>query len=79
MTLGSLPWGPPDHVHVADVDALVQTAVDPRQVLVDLQDHDVRLVQRCTGGGGGGGKVEVAVLVHGVTHIMATFTVKNWV
>lgn len=54
-----------DHVHVADVDALVQTAVDPRQVLVDLQDHDVRLVQRGTGGGGGGGKVEVAVLVHG--------------
>ena len=54
-----------DHIHVADVDAFVQTAVDPWQVLIDLQDYDVRLVQRGAGGGGGGGEVEVAVLVHG--------------
>ena len=54
-----------DHIHVADVDALVQTAVDPGQVLVDLQDHDIRLIQRGAGGGGGGGEVEVAVLIHG--------------
>ena len=25
-----------DHIHVVDVDALVQAAVDPRQILVDL-------------------------------------------
>lgn len=54
-----------DHIHVADVDALVQTAVDPGQVLVDLQNDHVCLVQRRTGGGRGTGKVEVAVLVHG--------------
>ena len=54
-----------DHIHVTDVDALVQTAIDPGQVLVDLQDHDIRLVQCGAGGGGGGGEVEVAVLIHG--------------
>ena len=53
-----------DHVHVADVDALVQAAVDPGQVLVDLQDDDVRLVQGGAGGGRCAGKVEIAVLVH---------------
>ena len=54
-----------DHIHVVDVDALVQAAVDPRQILVDLQDHDIRLIQHRTGGGVGQGEVEVAVLVHG--------------
>ena len=54
-----------DHVHIADMDALVQTAVDPGQIFVDLQNDHVRLVQRGTGGGCGSGKVEIAVLVHG--------------
>lgn len=67
-----------DHVHIADVDALVQTAIDPRQVFVDLQNDHVRLVQRGTGGGCGSGKVEIAVLVMGVTAIIATLTVRNW-
>ena len=54
-----------DHVHVADVDALIQTAVDPRKVLVDLQNDYVRLIQRGAGGCRGTGEVEIAVLVHG--------------
>ena len=54
-----------DHVHIVDVDALVQPAIDPGQILVDLQDHHVGLVQHRPGGGVGHGEVEVSMLIHG--------------
>ena len=54
-----------DHVHIVDVDALIQTAIDPGQILVDLQDHHVGLIQHRPGRGVGHGEVEVSMLVHG--------------
>ena len=54
-----------NHVDVVDVDALAQAAVNPREVLVDLEDHYVGLVERRAGRSVGNREVEVAVLVHG--------------
>ena len=53
-----------DAVDLGDVDTLVKTSVYVGQVLVDLQDHDVRIPQDPFGNAGCAGEVEVAVPVH---------------
>ena len=53
------------HVHVLDVDLAAVQAIDPGQVLVDLQDDDFSPVQHIGQVRGGQTIAEVAVLVHG--------------
>ena len=53
-----------DAVDLGDVDTLVKTSVYVGQVLVDLQDHDVRIPQDPFGNSCRAGEVEVAVPVH---------------
>lgn len=38
-----------DVIDLGDVDILVEAAVNARQVLVDLQDHDIRPFQNRAG------------------------------
>ena len=47
------------------MDALVKAAVNEGQVLVDLQDHNIRVPQDPLSDAGGAGEVEIAVPVHG--------------
>ena len=54
-----------DHVHIADMDALVQTAIDPGQILIYLQNNDIRLVQHSSGRGIADGEIKIPVLIHG--------------
>ena len=53
-----------DHVHIVNMDTLIQTAVNPGQVLVDLQNHHIRLVQHTAGRGIADREVKVTVLIH---------------
>ena len=53
-----------DAVDLGDVDALIEAAEDARKVLVDLENHEVRLVENAFGDAGGTGEVEVPVPVH---------------
>ena len=54
-----------DIIDVGNVDALVKSAQDARQMLVDLQDDDVRPVKYPLGRAGAAGQIEVPVLIHG--------------
>ena len=53
-----------DHVHVGNVDDLVEPAAQARQVLVDLENDDVRPVEDGAGHAGHRREVEVPVAVH---------------
>jgi len=53
-----------DHVHVRDVDDFVKAAAQPRQMLVDLQNDDVRLLEDRAGHAGRRREVEVSVAIH---------------
>ena len=53
-----------DHVHIGNVDDLVEPAAQTRQVLVDLENDDVRPVENGAGHAGRGRKIKVPVAVH---------------
>ena len=53
-----------DHVHIGNVNDLVKTAAQPRQMLVDLQNNDVRLLKDRAGHAGRRREVEVSVAIH---------------
>lgn len=53
-----------DHVHVRDVDDFVKAAAQPRQMLVDLQNDDIRLLKDRAGHAGRRREVEVSVAIH---------------
>ena len=54
-----------DHVHITDVDALVQAAVYPRQILIHLKNDNIRLVQHRASRSIADGEIEISVLIHG--------------
>ena len=52
-------------VCIGDMDHFVKPAADPGQMLVYLQDHNIRLAQDPPCHPGGAGKIEISVLIHG--------------
>ena len=53
-----------DHIYITDMYAFIQAAVNPGQILIDLQDYDISLVQHRTGRRIADRKIEIPVFVH---------------
>ena len=54
-----------DHVYIADVDTFILAAIDPRQVFIHFQDHNIRLIQHRAGRGIADREIEIPMLIHG--------------
>ena len=52
-------------VHIAEVNGFVKATQNTGQMLVDLQNDNVRLLQDAAGDARGTGEIEIPVLIHG--------------
>ena len=53
-----------DHIHFADMDALIKAAQTAGHICIDLHNNDLRLIANSTNVGGGKTEVKVTVAVH---------------